>query len=94
VRELRNLIERLIIICPSERIDPLHLPPELFRGAAGVLARPYASLQEARNAYEREFILRKLEENQWNMTRSAVALGLERSHLYRKMKSLGISGEP
>ena len=56
-------------------------------------ARPYASLHEARSAYEREFILRKLEENQWNMTRTALALGLERSHLYRKMKTLGISGE-
>src|ERR1700733_12156285 len=94
VRELRNLIERLIIICPSERIDPLHLPPEFFRGAAGMPSRPYSSLHEARSAYEREFILRKLEENQWNMTRTAMALGLERSHLYRKMKSLGISGEP
>ena len=50
-----------------------------------------ATLHEARAAYEREFILRKLEENQWNMTRTAQALGLERSHLYRKMKSLGIS---
>jgi two-component system, NtrC family, nitrogen regulation response regulator NtrX len=93
VRELRNLIERLIIICPSETIEPLHLPPELFRGVAGMPARPYASLHEARSAYEREFILRKLEENQWNMTRTAQALGLERSHLYRKMKTLGISGE-
>jgi two-component system nitrogen regulation response regulator NtrX len=37
--------------------------------------------------------LRKLEENQWNMTRTATAIGLERSHLYRKMKSLGISSE-
>ena len=94
VRELRNLIERLIIICPSERIDPLHLPPEFFRGATGMASRLYSSLHEARSAYEREFILRKLEENQWNMTRTAMALGLERSHLYRKMKSLGISGEP
>ena len=90
---LRNLIERLIIICPSETIEPLHLPPEFFRGVAGMPARPYASLHEARSAYEREFILRKLEENQWNMTRTALALGLERSHLYRKMKTLGISGE-
>ncbi|MFZ0881638.1 MAG: helix-turn-helix domain-containing protein, partial [Candidatus Acidiferrales bacterium] len=54
--------------------------------------KPYASLQEARSAYEREFVLRKLEENRWNMTRAAAALGLERSHLYRKMKSLGIAG--
>jgi two-component system nitrogen regulation response regulator NtrX len=48
-------------------------------------------LQEARAAYERDYILRKLEENQGNVTRAAEALGLERSHLYRKMKSLGIT---
>ncbi len=91
VRELKNLIERLVIICPQQRIEPHHLPPELFRGAARSPQKPYATLHEARAAYEREFILRKLEENQWNMTRTAAALGLERSHLYRKMKSLGIS---
>ncbi len=51
------------------------------------------TLHEARSAYEREFILRKLQENQWNMTHTAAALGLERSHLYRKMKTLGISAE-
>jgi two-component system, NtrC family, nitrogen regulation response regulator NtrX len=90
VRELRNLIERLVIVCPQQRIEPHHLPPELFRGGKGA-QNVYASLHEAREAYEREFILRKLEENQWNMTRTAFALGLERSHLYRKMKSLGIS---
>jgi two-component system, NtrC family, nitrogen regulation response regulator NtrX len=91
VRELKNLIERLVIICPQQRIEPHHLPPELFRGAARSPQQPYATLHEARAAYERDFILRKLEENQWNMTRTASALGLERSHLYRKMKSLGIS---
>ena len=91
VRELRNLIERLVIMCPSVRIEPHHLPPELFRGAAHSPQKAYSSLQEARSAYEREFVLRKLEESRWNMTRAAAALGLERSHLYRKMKSLGIS---
>ena len=93
VRELRNLIERLVIICPQARIEPHHLPPELFRGVPGLPSPPYATLQQARSAYEREFILHKLKENQWNMTRTAGALGLERSHLYRKMKSLGISAE-
>jgi two-component system, NtrC family, nitrogen regulation response regulator NtrX len=93
VRELRNLIERLMITCPHSKIEPLHLPPELFRGLPAIASRPNATLHEARSAYEREFILRKLSENQWNMTRTAIALGLERSHLYRKMKSLGISAE-
>jgi two-component system, NtrC family, nitrogen regulation response regulator NtrX len=88
VRELRNLLERLVIVCPQQRIEPHHLPPEFFRARA---AQPYSTLHEARAAYERDFILRKLEEHQWNMTRTALALGLERSHLYRKMKILGIS---
>jgi two-component system nitrogen regulation response regulator NtrX len=91
VRELRNLVERLVIVCPQPRIEPHHLPPELFRGAAESPQQPYSTLHEARSAYEREFILRKLQEYQWNMTQTALALGLERSHLYRKMKSLGIT---
>jgi len=97
VRELRNLVERIVIMCPEERIEPHHLPPEVFRGTNGSNvtrgnAGTTGTLQEGRAAYERDFILRKLEENQWNMTRTAAALGLERSHLYRKMKTLGIAG--
>jgi two-component system nitrogen regulation response regulator NtrX len=91
VRELKNLVERLVIVCPSGSIDSHHLPPELFRGASKSPQKPYESLQEARSAYERDFVLRKLEENRWNMTKAAQALGLERSHLYRKMRTLGIA---
>lgn len=91
VRELKNLVERLVIVCPSPLIEAQHLPPEVFRGAPRNPQKPYESLQEARSAYEREFVLRKLEESRWNMTKAAQALGLERSHLYRKMKALGIA---
>ena len=91
VRELKNLIERLVIMSPAMHIEPQHLPPEVFRDATRSPQHSYATLQEARSAYEREFILRKLEENQWNMTKTATAVGLERTHLYRKMKSLGIA---
>src|ERR1700720_1624013 len=93
VRELRNLIERLVIVVPQDKIEPLHLPPELFRASSRMAQQPNATLHEARSAYEREFILRKLEENQWHMTRTAEALGLERSHLYRRMRTLGIKTE-
>ena len=51
----------------------------------------FSSLQEARTAYERDYIFRTLEEHQGNVSRTAEVLGLERSHLYRKMKSLGIA---
>ncbi|MGH9775571.1 MAG: sigma-54-dependent transcriptional regulator [Candidatus Acidiferrales bacterium] len=90
IRELKNLIERLVIICPAQRIEPHHLPPEIFRGWPRSPQQAFSTLQDARDSYEREFILRKLEEHHWNMTRAALALGLERSHLYRKMKTLGI----
>ena len=67
------------------------MPPELFRGASKSPQKPYESLQEARSAYEREFVLRKLEENRWNMTKAAEALGLERSHLVPEDAALGIA---
>ncbi len=91
VRELKNVVERLVIMVPHQRIDPPHLPPEVFRAVPRSALPAQAKLGEARAAYEREFILRKLEENQWNMSRTAKALGVERSHLYRKMRALGIS---
>ncbi len=96
VRELRNLVERLVIMVTGERIERRHLPPTVHHDHARSLpARAasggFSSLQEARAAYERDYILRKLEENQGNVSRTAEVLGLERSHLYRKMKSLGIT---
>jgi two-component system nitrogen regulation response regulator NtrX len=51
----------------------------------------FSTLHQARAAYERDYILKKLDENHGNVTRTAEVLGLERSHLYRKMKSLGIA---
>jgi len=89
VRELKNLVERLVIMVPQERIEARHLPPEIFRSGERVPVA--ATLEQVRTESEREFILRKLEENRWNITRTAGAIGLERSHLHRKMKSLGIS---
>ncbi len=95
VRELRNVIERLVILSPQDKIERRHLPPLVFRQARGGdgASREFATLQQARAAYERDFILKKLEENNGNVSRAAEALGLERSHLYRKMKSLGISAK-
>jgi two-component system nitrogen regulation response regulator NtrX len=102
VRELKNLVERLVIMVPGDRIERRHLPRTLQHNhgrmhpprSAGARSGSggFSTLHEARAAYERDYILRKLEENQGNVTRTAEALGLERSHLYRKMKSLGISG--
>ncbi|MGA3210515.1 MAG: sigma-54 dependent transcriptional regulator [Terriglobales bacterium] len=89
VRELRNLIERIVIMNPTvKKFDRRHLPPLAHRerrSGQGI------SLSEARAAYERDYILKKLDENHGNVSRTAEVLGLERSHLYRKMKALGIA---
>ncbi len=50
----------------------------------------FSTLQQAREAYEREYILKELDRSHGNISRAAESLGLERSHLYRKMKALGI----
>ena len=96
VRELKNLVERMVIMVSGDKIDRRHLPPSLHNNharAGGTKSANggFSTLQEARAAYERDFILRKLEDNQGNVSRTAEILGLERSHLYRKMKSLGIT---
>ena len=50
-------------------------------------------LREARESFERQFILKKLEENGWNITRTADVLGLERSNLHRKLKAYNLGNE-
>lgn len=91
VRELRNLIERIVILHPQSRIDARHIPLQLSRKGGGERpAERYGSLQDVREAAEREYILKKLEEANGNVSRAAELLGLERSNLYRKMRALGI----
>jgi two-component system nitrogen regulation response regulator NtrX len=73
------------------KIERKHLPPLVYRESTGRAASGFSSLHQARAAYERDYILKKLDENHGNVTRAAEVLGLERSHLYRKMKTLGIA---
>lgn len=93
VRELKNLMERIVIMNPQVRVDARHIPlnagPNGAKRSVPVLER-FGSLQEVREAAERDYILRKLDETSGNVTKTAELLGLERSHLYRKMKALGI----
>jgi two-component system nitrogen regulation response regulator NtrX len=92
VRELRNVIERMVIMNPTApRFDRKHLPPLVYRDGGARAAREFLTLHQARAAYERDYILKKLDENHGNISRAAEVLGLERSHLYRKMKALGIA---
>jgi len=90
VRELRNLMERIVIMNPQTRIDARHIPLPRSRPVTRPM-ESFGSLQEVRAAVEREFILKKLQETGGNVSRAAELLGLERSHLYRKMKALGIA---
>jgi two-component system nitrogen regulation response regulator NtrX len=90
VRELKNVIERVLILNPhAQRIERRHLPMLVHRSAGRT--GDFDTLQQARDAYEREYILKKIDDCNGNMSRAAETLGLERSHLYRKMKALGIS---
>jgi two-component system nitrogen regulation response regulator NtrX len=90
VRELRNMIERIVILNPQVRVDARHIPLNVTRRPAERPMDRFGSLAEVREAVEREYILKKLEETNGNVTRTAELLGLERSNLYRKMKTLGI----
>jgi two-component system nitrogen regulation response regulator NtrX len=92
LRELKNVLERIVILNPqAQRIERKHLP--VLAARTRRRGEEFPSLQQAREAYERDYIARKLEECHGNVSRAAEALGLERSHLYRKMKALGMTGK-
>jgi len=94
VRELRNMVERLVIMAPRDVIGPEDLPPPLRtreETEAGDDPQRDRKLKDARDAFERAYILGELRAHEWNMTRTAEKLGIERSHLYRKLKTYGIS---
>jgi two-component system nitrogen regulation response regulator NtrX len=110
IRELRNLIERLMIMVPGNVIDAAQATTSLQvkpTGAAPavanatiqpavspILTQPYDSLRDARNAFEKEYIGRKLREHHWNISRTAEDLKIERSHLHRKIKLLDVEMRP
>ena len=93
VRELRNMVERLVIMVPGEAIGAEDLPPPLRPKSETAAATPGNGkpLKEARDGFERAYILAELRAQDWNMTRTAERLGIERSHLYRKIRAYGIA---
>jgi two-component system nitrogen regulation response regulator NtrX len=95
VRELRNVIERLLIMVAGETITAAHLA---FLDGATDASGPLVGsdgvllpLHEARERFERDYILRTLAEQHGNISRTAEVLGVERSNLYRKMRGYGIA---
>jgi two-component system nitrogen regulation response regulator NtrX len=104
VRELRNIIERLIIMVPRGRIEKSDLPKEIGGEAGGQHARgneletllessSVGTLKEGRERFEKMFIAKRLAECGHNVSRTAEALGVERSHLHRKLKAYGLTPE-
>jgi two-component system nitrogen regulation response regulator NtrX len=96
VRELKNLIERLVIMSPGSTITPSQLPQSISykhqstatdKGSINVLADTFRTAKEE---FEKLFLLQKLEENDWNISRTAEAIEIERSNLHRKIKAYGI----
>ena len=89
VRELRNTVERVIIMHSRNEIDADDLPI-LSGEAPPASSYNFDSYRDAADAYEREFILRKLAETDGNISRTAELMSIDRSHLYRRMRALGI----
>ncbi len=89
-RELRNAIERMAILTTGERLTKDSIPVEI-RVQRDTAQR--STVQEARASAEREYILRALEEANWNVSGAARALGMERTNLHKRIRALGISRE-
>jgi two-component system nitrogen regulation response regulator NtrX len=89
VRELRNLMERLVLMTPGPKIRAEDLPQDLGdreqrEDVEGI------TLGEARKDFEREFLIARLRENDWNISRTAEGIGIARESLSRKVRSLEI----
>ncbi|HEU5237871.1 MAG TPA: sigma-54 dependent transcriptional regulator [Pyrinomonadaceae bacterium] len=90
VRELRNTIERVVIMHQNYRVAVTNLPA-FGESEPPASSYRFPSFKEASDAYHREFIQRKLDEADGNVSRAAELMGIDRSHLYRRMRALGIS---
>lgn len=93
VRELRNIIERVVIMHEKTKVEAGDLPELNRKKETPAASFRFPSFKEANDAYQREFIQHKLNEADGNVSKAADAMGVDRSHLYRRMKHLGISVE-
>lgn len=91
IRELRNVVERLMIMCRKEQVEATDLPAQIGgRRQDPVLGTTFDSLREARDYFEKRYIESQLDRFEGNVTKTAESLQIERSHLHRKLKQLGI----
>lgn len=89
VRELRNVIERMAILTPDDRITISSIPLEI-RSPKG---QQPSSLHAIRDAAERDRIVKALEQANWNVSSAARALGIERTNLHKRLRALGLGGK-
>jgi two-component system nitrogen regulation response regulator NtrX len=101
VRQLRNVIDWLLIMAPGDTSEPVHadmLPNEITAIAPTVVKWDKGSeimtlpLRDAREVFEREYLLAQVTRFGGNISRTAAFVGMERSALHRKLKSLGVFG--
>jgi two-component system nitrogen regulation response regulator NtrX len=100
VRELRNFVERIVIMCPDEKISAKTVahylqqtptaPNSLAESSPALVPYRTKNFKEAKREFEREYLVGKLHENNGNISQTAEMLGLERSHLHKKLKALHI----
>jgi two-component system nitrogen regulation response regulator NtrX len=93
VRELRNMIERLAILLPGDTIEAEDIQLGARSDVTAAAIGPHLTLKEARAEFEKQFILSRLREFAGNISRTADALGMERSNLHRKLHAYGIRVE-
>ncbi len=101
IRELKNLIERLVIMTPGLEITVDDIPQEILKAknipenssTAQTPEEMPDSYRDAKEMFEKQFLLEKLRKNNWNVSRTAEEIGLERSNLHRKIKAYGIESE-
>jgi two-component system nitrogen regulation response regulator NtrX len=98
IRELKNIMERLSIMVRDDLIEEIHLPAEIGghrRNSDNEISALMHTdkFRDAKADFEKLFILQKLKQNEFNVSRTAETIGLERSHLYRKLKAYGIDTE-
>jgi two-component system nitrogen regulation response regulator NtrX len=93
IRELRNTVERIVIMNEKEKIRADDLPSFNPGDLPTASSFRFPSFKEATDAYQREFILHKLAETDGNVTKAAEEMGVDRSHLYRRMKNLNIKSK-
>ena len=93
VRELKNTIERIVIMNPKEKVTSSDLPAIDINDAAPASSFRFPTFKDATDAYQREYINHKLAEFEGNVAKAADDMGVDRSHLYRRMRNLGIKGK-